>query len=405
MVADQLVGKSKGEKMNEVGKTTPGKAHQKRMTENDENGQKREKCHTGKGAHHSHDDQLVSMEWLESHIGKLEPEAGSKRARSTGPDSTPGSPPREKGMYYKIDPKLMTGFMENVRQSQREIQETITRQNSNIIAQERTQREQTESMIENAMTAIDKKFDLFDQKLRARQYEEKISEKLGTTDPHAQWRLEVDQTMNSIKVTLGDQQRLTEMTDLKIGNTNEQVSAITNQMSELSSIIPKIMDIERTMKSNEQQSLNSTPNPELSSLTNMMANIGNQISEQSRQLQSHQSESRETVKKLSERQDSMFEKMRDCVREIKLEQETFKMDVPALIRKELSSIKFAEKIENNSETSAGIHKVDTAGEILTCKHEQDHEKKNTNLKSQGGQDNRNSNHHLRRDPSIQTSSI
>ena len=111
---------------------------------------------TGKGGHRSFDDQLAMLGNLIPNRDLTVSEAGKHRSRSTDKNFASGSPPREKGgdMYYKIDPHLMTRFMENVRSSQAEITSDLKQQHRWLSSQENKNRQVTESLISVAMNQM-----------------------------------------------------------------------------------------------------------------------------------------------------------------------------------------------------------------------------------------------------------
>ena len=73
------------------------------------------------------DDQLVTRGWRYAHTTPSPDAKARRRNQSEEPERD-----RTGNMYYKVDPAMMTDFMNNVKATQKNIQETIARQNTEI---------------------------------------------------------------------------------------------------------------------------------------------------------------------------------------------------------------------------------------------------------------------------------
>ena len=238
-------------------------------------------------------------------------------------------------MYYKVDPKLMTSFMDNARKTQKEMSRELADQRKLLHDNDRNQRDITEQLINQAIQKMGAQITSLDHKVKTDRHAEKVSEKLANTDPYREWKEQVNQTLCAINNQFIEGQNKSNYLDQKIATTSQQVTVITTKVAELSEMVPKIYEMTASLHQSNDNKTSSPHSPDLNTLTSATTALSEKITSQSQHLENYQHESRGTIDHLNNRQDTMFEQMRNCVREIKQDQEDFKINVPALIREDI----------------------------------------------------------------------
>ena len=154
--------------------------------------------------------------------------------------------------YYKIDPQLMTDFMDKVRTTQFQIQQDLVGQKREIVEEHERRRKEFETWMNKAGTAIKEKIEADQEDLKKETWAKQVQEKLATPDTITPWRTQIDSTIKELITQARTQMENTDNLSRPIGTTVDQVKRIHDSLGQLSSLERKYMHCKASSNSRPQ---------------------------------------------------------------------------------------------------------------------------------------------------------
>ena len=277
------------------------------------------------------DDGIGLQSWKEE-SGPSSPDAKhARRNQSEGPERD-----RKGNMFYKIDPKLMTDFMNNVKTTQQDIQTSLTSQKRELsVDHEKMKNEMTE-WYRSLKDRLDQDRVETKQDIKQHVWEEHVSAKLQERDTTGPWRIRIDEAITTMTTQHETQSKATQQIAGQLHETIEQVKHVTENLNELRELGPAVAAIAERMANVSPVILESTPNRDDSEIKNLLTLLNGKIDGQTEKMGIMQHENTAKIDGIVKRHEISVAEIQQQITKLTNHQQELKESIPKLIQEQMA---------------------------------------------------------------------